>query len=134
MSSSVPATNCNTAGMETARRPNALRIARQVALALAVLVLLLSSYVSLYWVDCWDRASVRSSGIGVPQWVFAPLQLYERSDVPGGLDLCTISIWCRFDGECSYRNARDIATHVRSRQMDPTNVRFASGLRTREVQ
>jgi hypothetical protein len=98
--------------MTTTRRR---RIVRWTAVALVSLVLLLSSYVSLFCIDRWNTPPIglpapRTGLLGsrfrvpdVPDWVFEPLHDYAEADLPGGVELMAAGLWCQFRGDVQWK-------------------------------
>lgn len=77
------------------------RLVKRVAVALAVVVLLVSGYVGAYGSSRW------MAGAGWPQFgydgpihrvAFAPMDAYIRADLPGSFTLKRIGWWCYHNG------------------------------------
>jgi hypothetical protein len=45
--------------------------------------------------------------------VYAPLLLYERSDLPGSVEFFSLAIWLQYGGEISLPESREFAIEAR---------------------
>jgi hypothetical protein len=103
------------------------RIAKRIAVALAVPLLLASSYVSLYCVHCWNspvfglptqRAGVLGGRLRLPDfpsWVFEPIHSYARSNLPGSVELQATGMWCQFKGDVPWKFTHEYAVNQQDR-------------------
>jgi len=75
------------------------RIVRRAVIALAVVVLLVVSYVSGYGASYWlDAHSDRFAADESDYYLFAPLEVYCRSGLPGARTLRAFRVLCYWQG------------------------------------
>jgi hypothetical protein len=98
--------------------PRKLRIVKRTVVEVAVLLLLLASYVASWgairWKhedsNAWDGKDESRHGwveeLRLDDNLFAPLTLYSQSDLPLADDLRAFHLWCRLGGDLSWETAK----------------------------
>ena len=83
------------------------RIVRRAALTVAGVVLLLNGYVVAFIGTRWAVSHGHFGMAAGSTPVFAPLNHYGGSDLPGGRDFAALTVWCCADGRIPLTKIRD---------------------------
>ena len=100
-----------------------MRIAKRIALAVAVPVLLLSAYVCSYLVVNSAMNSVSASAYAWPIYdrvfpLWRPIWSYERSNLPFSVEFRGLDLWCWHLGSITWHEAYELAEDWK-RQIPP---------------
>ena len=87
---------------------------RRVCLWTGTAVLLVAGYFSSYFTVLWLAGHGSISNTNPIGWIYAPLFVYQCSDLPGSDELHSVAFWCLNNGEMPLDECRDRATRSKA--------------------